>query len=218
MESSRKRFRADISDVYIKSMFNSSRRAKRPNLGAPENGCSLVVDPSSEAPSIKSITAIPVEMLPKTRAIIKQRLQKELVHPDHWAGLQRAAKKSREEVFQAEKDSIEKQLNQQQVWSRAALALSSAKRPLPKVGILEEELGRQMDGPVTTKGNAASLETRGNSSKEFLQLFFKTATNLAAEEKHRQSTKRAKRGLSKTPKRKPKLAYGIEPGADEVTL
>lgn len=203
----RRRFKADISNSYIHGMFARKKPIRKQAIGAIKENSSL-------AKLDKTVLSIPQELLPQSRKLTIQR-DREIVKPSHW--IAPSAKESslperasKEVVFQTERESIGKRLESEQSWSRAAKSLSTAINPKTKEC---DNSDVEVDDEKSLK---KAKEERKNRSRQFLQAFFDKANLIAAELDKTKMIDKKQSGRNAS--RPPKLAWGVEPGADEIIL
>lgn len=199
---SRRKFKADISNKIVQKRF-----AKKPSMAKQADATTSV----ESKPSNKTVTSIPADMLPKLKTPL--RAEKEHSNSELWAKPDKGPALSREEVLKVEKASIKEKLVYQRDWSRAARSLSTAMDQPKKSSYISDPFDDDEDdnrGNRRHRPDQNCIE-RKNLSKEFLQSFFETAKSVSK-----------KRKLSITKgcgvRKIPKLASGIEPGADELIL
>lgn len=171
---SRKRFKSEISDKYVKEMFDKGRRKRKQKA---------IVE--SDKPSIKSVTSVPSSYLASHKQSLVPR-KRDIAKPENWV-MPKESKPSRSEILKAEKDNIKSRLNEEQSWRRAAKNLnmainepqsSSSCRPY----IPDEHDDGDKSSPRSNQPDRDSTRlVRKNHSKEFLQTFFKRASLIAAE-------------------------------------
>lgn len=191
---SRRKFKAEISNKYVQEMF-----ARKPNMSKQ-----ATVEPG---PSKKTVTSIPSEMLPKPKVLPRSE---EYNNPELWVKPEKAPTLSREQVLRLEKDAIKGRLPSQQGWSRAARSLSTAIEPSKKAHIRNLTDDDDDDDCLRNQRNRSkAIVERKNMSREFLESFF---------EKARSESKKRKETSVHVVKKIPKLASGVEPGADELVL
>lgn len=193
---SRRRFKAEISNKYVQKMFSRKTKILKQ------------ANPTTVEPGPSTVTSIPTEMLPQRKPLPRSE---DYYNPQRWIKPEKAPTLSREEVFKIEKDTIKGKLPLQHGWSRAARSLSTAMEPPKKSHIrnlpdddydADEHLGNQ--------GNRSdAIIERKNMSKEFLESFFERARSVS---------KKRKKTSVQVVRKIPKLATGIEPGADELVL
>lgn len=198
---SRRKFKSDISNKIVQRRF-----AKKPSMAKQADTTTSV----ESRPINKTITSIPADMLPKLKK--PPQAEKEHSNSELWAKPDKAPALSRKEVLKVEEASIREKLVYQRNWSHAARSLSTAMDQPKKSSYISDPFDDEDDdrGNRRHRPDQDCIE-RKNLSREFLQSFFETAKSVSK-----------KRKLSLTKgcgvRKIPKLASGIEPGADELIL
>lgn len=124
--NSRKRFRAEINNDYAQLV--SSKKLRR---FTTKNKLKTIDsnETHDSNPSIKLVTHIPNELIPKFRQVAKDIEPKNYSKPENWVQPEQAVVTSREEVIKAERDGVVKAVNTRLDYSRAARSLKIASDP-----------------------------------------------------------------------------------------
>lgn len=174
---SRKRFKSNISDEYVRKMFDKSHRKRKQNL--------KVATDDSPLSNSSTIMSIPSKLL-VTNKLAQTSRKRSIAKPENWLPPKESITPSRSDVMKVEKDNITKKLKEQQGWRRAArslnVAINKPKSALVHRPIIPDEddddnFSRRSDLPTTDQGYIV----RKNHSKEFLDSFFKKASLIKAE-------------------------------------
>lgn len=180
MDIKRRKFKADISDKYIKGVMAKGIKKHKSMSSVPRRSTLDPIIINSEPDVTKTIS---FNSIPKKTS--DEHRERDIAKPEHWFEPNKVERPSREEVFEVERDSITKKLKYDKGWRRAAgqleTAISAAKSTTPRGPIIPGENDDDDFNfrPKRPSGDTNSVIIRKNHSREFLDKFFKMADVLA---------------------------------------
>lgn len=130
----RRRFRADISNDYARLVSSKKLRRLKPKLKTIDPD-----DSTESSPSVKLVTHIPNDMIPRFKEVAKNGEPKNYSKPENWIKPKQEEAPSRDEVMEAERNGVKKALDTRIDYSRAARSLKIASDPNRKTELFKTD-------------------------------------------------------------------------------
>lgn len=129
MDAPKRKFRSEINTKNINELLEKRQRKRfSKSKSTPYSKHNTMTDATSPPGEPTVIQGIPRELLPMNKKSLNESVRREYDKPEHWIAPKEVAKRSRDEIFQAENKNITKSIRSQSVCSYADKLLSEANR------------------------------------------------------------------------------------------